>query len=1413
MAKQIEDIVVQLGIQGFEELNKLRSSFRELTKVTRGTDDQLDAARKRLLELKTELGDTARANKGLTDAFTALVGEARRGSDVWQSLNKDLAQLRQESRLTDTQITALRDIIVDESKAHAQSAVSIREHVKSLQDLRNQATLNGKVHQQLGADIQRLTATLEQGEITNRKHYSSLTAMLAVKPDKVLKQWEDYNRILKEGTASADKLATAQRRLNQLSGAPRILERRRVSESAAITQDPEYLRRFGFEGASLPELPNTNAAYAQQIKELQQDLANLDRNSIEYLQTLMQLTGVQRQSTEVARGYAQALLMGVQTKTVANSTRNLQEVVTALRAEMQQLDTTTSEGSAAYAQNANQVRVLEKQLNDLAGAYRNVSNMATQAATAEQNAANKRIRDNYFNRAAVARQEQAIEELGRRVREGVATTPLLLPAAGQTSAAGTGAAISGGARRLVPGRTETTFGTPDVRAAAQQAGLPTAATGIAAAIGMTTDAYAGQARAAFKANESLGAYFTAINKATQGSNNSINSLNEQRQAWENLRNAIPRTYALYGEAGKEIEKLDKQLERSQLRRRRLSGMQVAQGVGAAVSGGIFGGPEGLAGGLIGLAAGGVGGAFAGAAAGAQIGMLRQQLGLVSQYVAQLNLAKTTLAQASTGQDDYNKMLTTARSISADYAVTLQDTLRGYAQVAVAARANGLSTKEIEQVYRGVIAAGVAFGKSQADLDAIVTATVQVLSKGKVSAEELGGQIGERLPGAVAKFAAATGRTLPELAKALEDGKVNIRDFVKFAQQQFTDYDSIARTIGDSPEKAGARLQIALNTVAESYGSFLQNSGATFQDAATHVLTWVTSNEKSIKRFLAALSVFGKDLAALLRPIAQTTVSILKPVFSFIFENAARGISAIRSSLQALQQTDYAGASARAQKAVEKLYPNPVERALRGAEAYREALNVELRSLDNQFGASYTKRLDEEAARLFKTFTPSQYGTPGAGAAAAAGTATDAKTKDSVLKRLQTDFDKTLSMLGRQFNAVSRNKLLEDAYIIENKITEALKQGKVEEVERLRTEQKRSALKTTQLVLIDESDKLEQQILTGKIKGLNVENAQVRLEQVRNDLKEVSLDLTKLDNTELEKRVKIEKDLRDALSGAFGMQQLGIFGEIPQIMPTWGPDETFMPSTDVNQAEAKRAADELKKLTEPLATLTSAAEAMGTAFSNSFAGIVNGSMSAQQSLASFFTNIANYFLDMASKIIAKWIEMAILNSLLKLLPTGSFSVGPASLNLPGLQGAGALSSGSSVLGTTDWASQGGGFFSNLKMNALGNAYAANGIVPFAMGGIVNKPTLFKFANGGAGRLGLMGEAGPEAIMPLRRLPNGRLGVEQAGGGAPVTVNVSVDASGTAVQGNAGQGEQLGRVISQAVQAELVRQQRPGGLLSR
>ena len=76
-------------------------------------------------------------------------------------------------------------------------------------------------------------------------------------------------------------------------------------------------------------------------------------------------------------------------------------------------------------------------------------------------------------------------------------------------------------------------------------------------------------------------------------------------------------------------------------------------------------------------------------------------------------------------------------------------------------------------------------------------------------------------------------------------------------------------------------------------------------------------------------------------------------------------------------------------------------------------------------------------------------------------------------------------------------------------------------------------------------------------------------------------------------------------------------------------------------------------------------------------------------------------------------------------------------------------------------------SALTFSASGNAFGRSGIIPFARGGIVDRPTLFPFARG----TGLMGEAGPEAIMPLARDGAGRLGVRTQGGAQPsVTVNV-------------------------------------------
>lgn len=198
------------------------------------------------------------------------------------------------------------------------------------------------------------------------------------------------------------------------------------------------------------------------------------------------------------------------------------------------------------------------------------------------------------------------------------------------------------------------------------------------------------------------------------------------------------------------------------------------------------------------------------------------------------------------------------------------------------------------------------------------------------------------------------------------------------------------------------------------------------------------------------------------------------------------------------------------------------------------------------------------------------------------------------------------------------------------------------------------------------------------------------------------------------------------------------------------------------------------------------------FSNAFQGM-------EDSLVKFVTTGKGSFKDLAKSILADLARMEIRILMSKALQAilGGFMGGTTG----------------TTTGTTTIPEN----FTGPRAN--GGVFDAGGeITAFARGGVVNSPTLFQFAKG----TGLMGEAGPEAIMPLTRGPDGKLGVmaHAAGsaGSAGVTIHqtINVEAGGDG-EVSAGQSAEAarafaGRMKAVALQA-IAEEQRPGGSLWR
>lgn len=198
------------------------------------------------------------------------------------------------------------------------------------------------------------------------------------------------------------------------------------------------------------------------------------------------------------------------------------------------------------------------------------------------------------------------------------------------------------------------------------------------------------------------------------------------------------------------------------------------------------------------------------------------------------------------------------------------------------------------------------------------------------------------------------------------------------------------------------------------------------------------------------------------------------------------------------------------------------------------------------------------------------------------------------------------------------------------------------------------------------------------------------------------------------------------------------------------EEVFLQLKHANQdADIKTSETRLRSIAQEVAAMEERSRVIEEARKQQedLAESIQGSMEdAFMSIVDGTESVKDAFRIMARDIIAELYRVFVVKQMVAGI-TGTFDLfsGPAA------------GSSESILGS---------------VSAKGNVFSSGSLIKaFANGGVVGGPTYFPMAGG---RMGLMGEAGPEAIMPLTRGPNGKLGVEASGGGS-VVVNQSFNFS--------------------------------------
>jgi len=272
------------------------------------------------------------------------------------------------------------------------------------------------------------------------------------------------------------------------------------------------------------------------------------------------------------------------------------------------------------------------------------------------------------------------------------------------------------------------------------------------------------------------------------------------------------------------------------------GAMAGAGTAAALSG--IPGSQTLTGGFIagklatGTVKGGVWGAVAAAAATAaiELGKFVRQSTIASAEMKKMELALTAVVSSNL---EYNNALKAIDEISNSLLIPQAKVTKAFTRLQAAASASGFSVDEMKGTMKGFSAALVATEGDTKNFNGVMLALSQVLGKGKAAAEEIRGQIGERLSVVIPELAASMGVTTKELDKLFDQGKVTVQNIVDLGKHLEKKYGESAAEIIKSTMNAGERMTFAMSKLQLALGPIFTDIGAGFQDLATGIIEKIT----------------------------------------------------------------------------------------------------------------------------------------------------------------------------------------------------------------------------------------------------------------------------------------------------------------------------------------------------------------------------------------------------------------------------------------------------------------------------------------------------------------------------------------------------------------------------------------------